>query len=358
MFTAKYTITNRILKSIGMIDASREMVESMPLIPGWEIRLKKEALEKTVHQSISLDGNPLSMEDVKDILDGKEVNRTDLEVQEANNYKNALKFIDHITSQIGTGQSYILTLDTIMEFHHQLVNKIIDQSQAGFFRMRQVVLKNSKTGEVSYLPPPAAEVPYLMEDLINWINSEQSRDLHPVIKAGIIHFEFSRIHPYTVGNGGVARLVSLLVLFLEGYRLRGFVSIDEYFATDAYLYFHILQSVFNQRVVDSHERDLTPWLEYYCAGVAIEFNKTKERVKRVSSEAHVKDKLGDEVTLNERQMIIMEYLHRHKQMKNSDFRKIFPEHSDDTVLRELRALKKMGLINKEGGTKKAVYVIK
>ena len=358
MFTAKYTISNKILKNIGVIDASREVIASMPLIPGWEVKLKKEAMERTIHHSVRLDGNPLSMEDIKDILDGKEINRSDLEIQEATNYKNALKFIEHIISQIGIGRSYVLTLDTIMEFHHQLVNKIIDQSQAGLFRMRQVVLKNTKTGEVSYLPPPAAEVPYLMEDLINWINSEHSKEIHPVIKAGIIHFEFSRVHPYTVANGAVARLVSLLILFLEDYRLRGFVSLDEYFAEDPFLYFHTLQTVFNQRVIDSHERDLTPWLEYFCEGVAVEFSKTKERVKRVSSEAHVKDKLGDEVVLNERQMMLMEYLHRHKQMKNSDFRKIFPEHSDDTVLRELRALKKMGLINKEGGTKKAIYVIK
>ena len=69
----------------------------------------------------------------------------------------------------------------------------------------------------------------------------------------------------------------------------------------------------------------------------------------------IKNKLGAQVELNERQMLIMEYLHRHGSMQNRDFRKIFPDFSDDTVLREMGFLKKKGLIKKVGGTKKARY---
>ena len=54
----------------------------------------------------------------------------------------------------------------------------------------------------------------------------------------------------------------------------------------------------------------------------------------------------------------MEFLHRHKNMQNKDFRKMFPDYSDDTVLRELRFLAKKGLIRKIGGTKKAQYILK
>jgi DeoR/GlpR family transcriptional regulator of sugar metabolism len=75
-------------------------------------------------------------------------------------------------------------------------------------------------------------------------------------------------------------------------------------------------------------------------------------------DARVKDKLGEQMTLNERQMLIMEYLHRHKSMQNKDFRKIFPDYSDDTVLRELKFLKQKGLVKKTGGTKNAMYVLK
>ena len=87
-------------------------------------------------------------------------------------------------------------------------------------------------------------------------------------------------------------------------------------------------------------------------------NRIKERVQRISVDAKIKDKLGEQLMLNERQMMIMEYLHRHKGMSNKDFRKVFPDFSDDTVLRELKFLRKKGLVKKAGGTKKAQYILK
>jgi predicted HTH transcriptional regulator len=122
-------------------------------------------------------------------------------------------------------------------------------------------------------------------------------------------------------------------------------------------YYLTLQAVSNQLVLDTHERDLTPWLEYFVKGVAIELNRVKEKVRRVSTDARIKNKLGAQVELNERQMLIMEFLHRHGSIQNKDFRKIFPDFSDDTVLREIKFLKKKGLIKKVGGTKKAQYVL-
>lgn len=123
-------------------------------------------------------------------------------------------------------------------------------------------------------------------------------------------------------------------------------------------YYLTLQAVSNQPVLDTHERDLTPWLEYFIEGVAIELNQVKEKVQRISIDVSLKDKLGEQVELNERQMMIMEFLHKHKEMRNKDFRKIFPDYSDDTVLREMKFLKQKGLIKKIGGTKKATYVLK
>jgi Fic family protein len=182
--------------------------------------------------------------------------------------------------------------------------------------------------------------------------------LHPVIKAGVIHYELARIHPFVEGNGRTARATATLTLFLDGYDIRRFFSLEEYFDNNPLNYYTTLQAVSNQLVLDSHERDLTPWLDYFVEGVAVELNRVKERVRRISADSHIKDKLGEQVELNERQMLIMEYLHRHKSIQNRDFRKIFPDFSDDTVLREIKFLKQKGLIKKVGGTKKALYLLK
>ncbi|MBI3485516.1 Fic family protein [Candidatus Daviesbacteria bacterium] len=358
MFIPKYTINNSILKNIGVADASREVILNSPLIPAWEAKFRKEALERTVHHGTHLEGNKLSEEDVQNVLDGKEVLARDRDIQEVLNYRNVLKFIDGIATQIGAGHPYFLTIETILEMHRLTTDKVIALDACGKFRVRQVVVKNTQTNQISYTPPPAAEVPYLIEDLVNWINSAEVKELHPIIKAGIIHYELARIHPFVDGNGRVARATATLIMFLDGYDIRKLFSLEEYFDENPMDYYLTLQAVSNQLVMDTHERDLTPWLEYFVKGVAIELNKIKERVKRISLDSRVKDKLGEQVELNERQMMIMEFLHRHKEMMNKDFRKIFPDFSDDTVLRELKFLKQKGLVKKTGGTKKAIYVLK
>lgn len=359
MFAPKYVITNKILKNIGIIDASREVIMNSPLIPAWEIKFRKEALERTIHHGTHLEGNNLSFEQAQEVLDGRDVIAKDRDIQEVINYRNVLKFIDSLfLPQAGSNQQIVVTLETIFQIHKLIVEKLLPEESSGAFRIRQVVVRNTQTGQISYTPPPAAEVPYLMEDLITWINSDESKELHPIIKAGVVHYEISRIHPFVDGNGRCARSIATLILFLEGYDIKKFFSLEEYFDNDPMNYYLTLQAVSNQLVLDNHERDLTPWLEYFIEGVAIELNKVKERVRRISLDARVKDQLGEQVTLNERQMIIMEYLHRHKEMRNKDFRKIFPDFSDDTVLREIKFLKQKSLIKKTGGTKNAVYVLK
>lgn len=358
MFIPKYTITNKILKDIGIVEASREIIMHAPLVPAWEAKFRKEAIERTIHHGTHLEGNQLSSEEVRDVLEGQEVVARDRDVQEIINYRNVLKFIEGVYTQIGQSGSYSFTIETILEMHRLTTEKILPEQSSGQFRVRQVVIKNTKTGQISYTPPPAVEVPYLVEDLVNWINSDDGRTVHPIIKAGVIHYELARVHPFVDGNGRVARAVATLILFLDGYDIRKFFSFEEYFDENPMQYYLTLQAVSNQLVLDTHERDLTPWLEYFVEGVAIELNRVKEKVQRISVDARIKDKLGKQLMLNERQMMIMEYIHRHKALSNRDFRKIFPDYSDDTVLRELKFLRKNGLVKKSGGTKKAAYVLK
>ena len=358
MFAPIYAITNKTLRNIGITDAAREVIDNAPLIPAWEAKFRKEAIERTVHHGTHIEGNKLSLEEAKDILEGGEVVARERDVQEVINLRNSLKFISQLASQELPGESSLITVETIFKLHKLTVDKILAEDSSGKFRIRQVVVKNAQTGQITYTPPPAAEVPYLMEDLINWINSAEGKEIHPIIKAGIVHYELARIHPFVDGNGRVARAVATLVMFLDGYDIRRFFSLEEYFDNDPMNYYLTLQSVSNQLVLDHHERDLTPWLDYFVEGVAIELNRIKEVVRRISFDTRVKDKLGEQLTLNERQMILMEFLHRHKNMQNKDFRKMFPDYSDDTVLRELRFLAKKGLIRKIGGTKKAQYILK
>src|SRR6185369_9745816 len=100
----------------------------------------------------------------------------DRDIQEILNYRNVLKFIDGVATQIGTSGAYQLTIETILEIHRLTTDRILPPDIAGQFRTKQVVVKNTKTGQISYTPPPAAEIPYQVEDLVNWINEPETKE--------------------------------------------------------------------------------------------------------------------------------------------------------------------------------------
>lgn len=357
MFAPFYKITNTILKQVGAIDAAKQIIESAAIIDSWEAKLKKDSSDKTILYTAVLEGNKLNEDEVRDILEGKEILARESDIQEIKSLKRSLDFTHTIVNKIGPGRPYILTAETITELHRLLTEGLIPFEISGKFRLRQIVIKHAVTGEIAYSPPPAVEVEYLIDDLVNWINSEEGRQLHPVLKSGIIHFEIHRIQPFSLGNTKVAIFLADLINNLDGYGMRGFLSLSEYFNSSAFKYHKSWQDAANQSVIDTNELDITEWLQFYIEGYLNECLNLKEQVMRVSSQSHVKDKLGFHVELNERHMLIIEYLKRHGSMMNKDFRKIFPDYSDDTVLRELKFLKQKGLVKKVGGTKKAKYVL-
>ena len=171
------------------------------------------------------------------------------------------------------------------------------------------------------------------------------------MKAGITHYELVRIHPFIDGNGRMARAVATLVLFLENYNIKKFFSLEEYFDKDAAHYYESLRT--------ASEGELTRWLEYFTLGLSIELTRIKEKVQRLSTDLHLKEKLGgQQVFLSERQIAIMEYIQRVGYLSNAGFADLFPKISEDTILRDLHDLIKKGIIHKEGKTKAAKYLLK
>src|SRR4030067_1409834 len=94
MFVPKFTITNKILKDIGNVEASKEIIENAPLVPAYEAKFRQEAIIRTVHHGTHIEGNALDSGEVRDVLDGKDVSAKDRDIQEILNYRNVLKYID------------------------------------------------------------------------------------------------------------------------------------------------------------------------------------------------------------------------------------------------------------------------
>lgn len=344
MYTPKFTITNKILKNIGSIEASKEIIDHAPLLPYYEKEFRKDALVRAVHYGTHIEGNELNLKQAQKVMEGQEVAARDRDIQEVINYRK-------VVEMIGQGDNKI-DEELILNFHKLTVNKILDLEKSGKYRNTQVVVKNSKTGEISFRPPPAEEVIGKIRDLLQFINDPSAQDIHPVLRSGIVHYEFVRIHPFVDGNGRVGRALSMLLLFQEGYDIRQFFSLEEYFDSDARAYYDALQSV------EKNKGDLTPWLEYFTLGLSIELSKIRDKIENISIDVNIKKKLGGKpLMLTDRQIKIIEYIQGTGYLQNKAFEGLFPMVSEDTILNELKGLLKSGIIKKKGVTKSARYIM-
>lgn len=385
-YSPKYTITNPILKNVGAIDSAREVITSAPLVPAWEKRFRIEALNKIIHHGTHLEGNDLNLEEVEEILDppltpktpGSGLNRKpeqssswdaeggrpgpigapparDRDIQEVINYRAVMDYLDSLApaTKSSDPQAYItLNQHILAEIHRLTVANILPANESGHYRTVKVVIRNTQTKEITFRPPSPTEVPMYLEDLFTWLSSEEGKSVHPLLRAGILHYELVRIHPFTDGNGRTARAMALLLLFLEGYEVKKFFALEEYYDLHPDEYYSALQSVSNTGV-------LTTWLEYFTLGIAIEFSRIKSMVQKLSLDLHLKSTMGGvQITLSQRQIKLVEYIERYGEISMGNVRELLSDVSEDTILRDLRDLVGKNLLVKKGSTKGTKYYLK
>lgn len=346
MYQPKFTISNKILKNIGIIEACKEVIDHAPLLPYYERKFQNDALVRAVHHGTHIEGNELNLNQAEKVMLGQDVVARDRDIQEVINYRKVMDFISDLQEKNGINK------DVLQDMHTYVVEKILASEKCGVYRQTQVVIKNSQTGDVSFRPPTADKVPGAIDELITFINSEENKDIHPVLKSGIVHYEFVKIHPFVDGNGRVARALSTLMLFQQGYDIRKFFSLEEYFDSHADNYYEALQSV------EKNDGDLTKWLEYFTEGLAIELSKIKEKVESISVDGKLRQKLGGQpLLLTDRQLRIIEFIQKTGYLQNKAFGVLFPMVSEDTILNELKVLLEAGIVKKQGVTKGAKYIM-
>lgn len=351
MYTPKFSITNKVLKNIGEIEAAKEVIENAPIIPTYEKKFQSDAMTRTVHHGTHIEGNDLSMEQTRKVLEGEAVVARARDIQEVINYRNVVELLDELVHKRGG-----YTVDILLDLQRSSVEKIVPDEKVGALRKTQVIIKNESTGEVILRPPSAAEVPFMVEEFIAWLNDDSAKEIHPVLRAGIAHYILVAIHPFVEGNGRTVRAFSTLVLMKEGYNIKRFFSIEEHFDADPASYYSAFALV-DKQSVEIAERDLTTWLEYFTEAVSVELTKIKNQVRKISVDTRLKVKFGEQITLSERQMRIVEFLNDQKEATVPDLRKIIKMVSDDSILRDLKDLIIKGIIKKRGSTKASRYVI-
>lgn len=380
MYKPNYSISNNLLKYIGRIEACKEIITNAPLVPAWEARFREEAAVRSVHHGTHLEGNEVTKDQTEKLMRldvgqdeeaGKVAQDAGIyarhrDVQEIINYRLVLEWID---THAADGRGFALfTEETLKKLHELVVDKLGPEDtsstsvSAAFshlspisqhtnaYRTQQVIVRSVESGEIAFRPPVAIDVPFLIQEFFTWLNSREAQEVHPVIRAGIVHYELVRIHPFIDGNGRTARAMALLVLYSEGYDVKRFFSLEEYFDKDVQEYYRAILSV-----QESETQNMTYWLEYFSYGLAIELDRVKEQVLKLSQDLKLKQKLGTQVALSERQIILLEILQRQSQITTAEANEALPMISTDTILRDIKDLIEKGIIMKEGVTKGVVY---
>ena len=351
MYTPRYQITNKLLKSIGIIEAAKEVIESAPLVPSFEKQFQSDAVVRTVHHGTHIEGNDLSLFQTKKILEGEKITARARDIQEVINYRNVVKLLEEFAEKRG---GYDVSM--ILDLHKETVKEVTPEEKAGVFRKTQVIVKEEASGKVVFRPPNFVEVPYMIDDFITWLNGKESKDIHPIIRAGIVHYVLVTVHPFVEGNGRTARAFATLILIKENYDFKRFFALEEHFDQDVGAYYEAFAKV-DRQSKNIAARDLTPWLEYFVETVSIELSKIKDKVRKLSFDTRMKIKMGKQVSLSERQIRLVEHISDTGSAIMRDLTNVLTMVSEDTILRDLKDLLEKGIIKKEGSTKSSRYVV-
>ena len=372
MFSPVFSINNQILKNIGNIEAAKAVIDEAPLIPAYEKQFQQEAIVRTVHYGTRIEGNDLTFQEVARLVEGHQITAGERDIQEVINYRNVMSYLEELWSLYDANMPLpeeknldpnnknrpFFYSETIIKRIHQLTTaKIIPETEVGKYRHQQVVLKNTRTGEIAHRPPPAIEVPYLMADLIDWLNSLEAQEVHPAIKSAISQYVLVAIHPFIEGNGRVSRAFAMLPLYAQGYDIRRLFSMEEYFDRNAEDYYNTIQNT-HLLSSDIFKRDLTNWITYFTQAISIELSRVKDKVQSLSRDIKLKQKLGGkQIHLTERQIKLVEYMQQFGGLRMPDAQQLLPMVSDDTIWRDLKKLVDSGAIEKRGSTKGAYYCL-
>lgn len=269
LFQPIYQITPAIAANLAKIEQLKHAIQNLPLTPTVLASLRETARLYTTHYSTMIEGNRLDPAEIEQLLkhDGHFPGR-ERDEKEIMGYYVALKQVEF------WGQNKTLITAELIQAIHALVMsngklKVLPTP----YRDGQNVIRDGHTKSIVYMPPTAADVPELMQNLVLWLQQTSTTIACP-IQAAIAHYQFATIHPYYDGNGRTARLLTTLILHLGGYDLKGLYSLEEYYARNLPAYYAAISvGPSHNYYLGRAESDITDWIDYFIGGMAEAFEK-------------------------------------------------------------------------------------
>ncbi len=262
MFKAEFRITPHLLKLFEQIAVTGALVRNSRLQISVKAPLERDAFARSVHSSTWIEGNLLSLAQVRAVVDGKDLLVEEKQKTEVANCVDAMR-------QILKTKRKQVTEQGLLAVHARMIKGLLAKDRAGRYRSVQNYILDGRN-KVIFTPPLPAQVPGRMKALFAWVKDES---LHPVIRSAIFQHEFLTIHPFVDGNGRVGRAVGQWLLWEKGMDPLCTLGLDDFFAQDRPRYYDMIQQA---RDMDG---DFTHWVEYVAQGLAWSHEDVRNRIK-------------------------------------------------------------------------------
>ena len=262
-------------KAINLISQISEKIGEISTLENTErtVQLRKKNRIRTIHSSLAIENNSLTIEQITAIIEGKRVLGPPNEIQEVKNAVQAYELLLNLNPY---------KQKDLLKAHQLMMNDLVKNN--GKYRKGGVGIFDGK--EVVHVAPPADRVPFLMSDLFDWL---KSTDVHPLIKSCVFHYEFEFIHPFEDGNGRMGRLWQTVIL-TEWKPIFAWLPIETLIKENQKLYYKALG-------ISDNNADSTEFIEFMLSIIL----KTIKEI--ITTELKITQKITQKITVNQQKII-------------------------------------------------------
>ncbi|MEJ6617112.1 MAG: Fic family protein [Crocinitomicaceae bacterium] len=313
-----YQISPKILKLVSSISEKIGQINAK-FLDKPSPKLRKENRIKTIHSSLSIEGNTLTEEQITALLENKRVIGPIKDVSEV---LNAIKVYNDLSSLNPYSQK------SFLEAHKTLMEGLI--AQPGVYRTKGVGIV---TGDkITHMAPPSGRVLFLMKDLFDYLEDSDEIEL---IKSCVFHYEMEFIHPFVDGNGRMGRLWQSLIL-MQSFPVFEFIPFESIISNTQNDYYSALS--------ESDKKGIsTPFIEYMLNAIDQSlFDTLNFKSRTMTSEDRIT--YFSEIT--------------NDKFTRKDYMFVFKDISSATASRDLKLGVDLGVFEKDGDKKNTIYKLK
>ncbi len=345
------TLTDSDMEVIGKIDAIRRNLSyALRVRKLWTGLLRRSAFARAIQGSNSIEGYNVTLEDAIAAADGEQQQppNADFEAWAAvSGYRAALTYV----LQLSDDPHFEFQEGVIRALHYIMIGYDLDK-HPGRWRPGSIFVRHEPSEGIVYEGPPAEEVPSLMAELIDSLNQ---RDTTPVmVRAAMSHLNLVMIHPFSDGNGRMARALQTFVLAREGILAPQFCSIEEHLGRNTPAYYDVLADVGQGKW--HPERDASRWIRF-C--LKAHFYQASTFLRRTKELEKLWDALEIEIkrrSLPDRTIFALADAAMGLRVRSSTYRTAVKEISPQVASRDLKLLVEKKLLQPKGERRGRVYV--